>query len=97
MNCGCIKDIETRLVGREYKGKKILKAECIDRALVIVEKDGKSAFETITNSEFELEVEGMKRVQKQSMLHSYCPWCGTKIERGSIDKPEGKEAADGKG
>jgi hypothetical protein len=81
MNCKCIERIEKELVGREFGTKKlrVTKAELVSVGLIF----GKSTMKHITCSELSLTVDGMRRPQKQSLLHSFCPFCGTKIEKES--------------
>lgn len=92
MNCNCVENIKEKLLGLEYKGtaKVIKKVSLLNGALM------SPAFNLVTNSDFEVEVEGMKRPQKQSVIHRFCPWCGDKIEKdGQEAATEGKEATNG--
>lgn len=81
MNCKCIENIEKKLIGMEFgnKKKKVTKAKIISVALMFGEK----TLECITNSEVEIEVDGYKKPQKQTLVHSFCPFCGTKIKKES--------------
>lgn len=89
MKCTCVTDIEKRLVGREFKKEQIVtKARMINGALIMIKKDGVFQFDLITNSDFEVEVEGMKRKQTQTVNHNFCPFCGVKISDDETKEPQ---------
>lgn len=79
MNCTCIHDIEKKFVGFEFgdKKNKVIKAEFISAALMF----GENSLTTVTNSEVLLTVERAKRPKVQSIMHSFCPFCGVKISK----------------
>ncbi len=67
--CNCISELEDKLVKEgSYKGKKILRAENQNWALM---------FNTPSRVflEIEVEVEGMRKKQIQNVLATYCPFC----------------------
>jgi hypothetical protein len=72
--CKCIKNLEKKMVGNLHKGKKIIKAEYISAALLF-----EDSFTGIkSTSQLELTVEGLKKPVIQTMVHTYCPFCGEK-------------------
>jgi len=78
MNCKCIEEIEARVVKEfKFKGKHPITKCDIESAIIF----GDTGLYSITCSEMELTVEGMKRNQTQKLMHSYCPFCGVKIEK----------------
>lgn len=80
MNCDCRKTLAAELVNNQtFKGKPITKAE-IDMSLISIEKEsGGKILAGCTYTEAEIIVEGYKRPQKFSILHSFCPFCGVAI------------------
>jgi hypothetical protein len=79
MNCTCVQDIEKKFIGIEFgeKKKKINKATLTSSALLF----GDNKLTRVTCSVIDLEVEGYKRTQSHNMIHSFCPFCGVKIEK----------------
>ncbi|MEP7317196.1 MAG: hypothetical protein ABI921_00590 [Panacibacter sp.] len=77
MNCKCITDIEKKLVGMDHKNRKILKAKFLSMGFLLTH----NSMISVTSSEIELEVEGMKKKPIQNIFHSWCPFCGTKISK----------------
>ena len=71
--CKCISNLEKKMIGREVKKKKVIKASFISAALM---------FEPIaqmrTISQMELYFEGQKKPLIQNVIHGYCPLCGEK-------------------
>lgn len=89
MKCTCVTDIEKRLIGHEFKkGQRVTKARMINGGLMMIKKDGVLQFDLITNSDFEFEVEGMKRKQTQPVNHNFCPFCGVKISEDETKEPQ---------
>jgi hypothetical protein len=76
MKCNCINEIETEVAKRDYQGKKIKSVKFLSAVLIF----GIGKAEKITTSELEAEVEGMKKKPTINMVHTYCPFCGTKIK-----------------
>jgi formate dehydrogenase maturation protein FdhE len=70
--CTCIKELENKMVGREFKNKKVESASFISAALMLSSGIVQSC------SEIELEIEGQKKKGIQKVLHTYCPFCGEK-------------------
>lgn len=79
-NCKCASLLEKRLVNQMGKldGRKITKASVPQ---IFLFRDNGVVSSTYTEIEF--EVEGLVRPKKQKVLHSYCPYCGVKINKGS--------------
>lgn len=76
MNCNCIKDIEQKVLDRKvYDNRSILSAKMLGYSYMM------PSFEIVTNTEIELELEGLKKPKTVNMMHSYCPFCGTKIKK----------------
>lgn len=71
MKCDCIRSIEKRLLEDEN----ILDAEVLTAGIIF----GKTT-ELITHTEFGVTVKGKKKQQIKNVLHSFCPFCGTKIK-----------------
>jgi hypothetical protein len=78
--CNCIKEIEDKMVGRDHKGKKIKEAQLISAAIMFGD------FKTRTVSEMELTLEGQKKIAKQNIIHSYCPFCGKEYPKLKDEK-----------
>ena len=70
--CNCISEFEAKMIGREHKGKKVIKAEITSAAIMF------SSFSRQMTGEMEFTMEGGKRPMKQNLVYSYCPFCGTK-------------------
>jgi hypothetical protein len=73
--CDCAKKLEKEIpLTQMFKGKKILKAEL---PWAFLFKSGMKLY-----FEAEIEVEGMKKKQKMSIIFSHCPFCGEEIKEG---------------
>ena len=85
MNCTCITDVPKKILekGLKFKNKKVLKVDLISVAFIF----SGPGIGTVTTSELKLEVEGLKSPQKQSILHSFCPFCGVSTHK-DLEKPE---------
>lgn len=70
--CDCIKNIETKMIGRIIKNKPVVKADFISGAFI--EPD----FKLVSTSIIEYKLEGQNKVNKQNIMHTYCPFCGEK-------------------
>lgn len=70
--CTCIKDFEKKMIGRQFKNKKVVKAEMVSAALMF---DGSGVKASL---DIELHLEGQKKVFIQKAIASYCPFCGVK-------------------
>lgn len=81
MNCGCIarieKDVTTRL-GEQGRFKKPIKKVEMQGVVIRVTKD--LGLQSATANTLQIELEGQKKKETMQMMHSYCPFCGTKIE-----------------
>ena len=76
MNCNCIEDVEKKVLETEtYDKRKILSTQIIGCSYMM------PTFEKVTNTEIELELEGLKKPKVVKIQHSYCPFCGTKIKK----------------
>lgn len=71
--CNCVKELEKKLVGTEWKKKKILKSEYVSGAIIF-----SSPVRFQTTGEAEVEVEGGKKKLVVPIVHSHCPFCGEK-------------------
>jgi len=77
MQCDCIKGIEKKILDMEkWQGKTIEKVEFVSKALIF-----SNPLEVLTTSEIEIKVEGRKSSLKQSIMHTYCPFCGVKTKK----------------
>ena len=77
MNCNCLETVpQTVLEKQRYKGHPIGHCKIKETAF----QYGSEGFKRFTCSTLELEVEGRKTPVQVTMAHSYCPFCGTKIE-----------------
>lgn len=70
--CTCIKDLENKMVGREFENKKVESASFISAALMLGSGIVKSC------SKIEVEISSQKKKGIQKVLHVYCPFCGEK-------------------
>jgi len=83
MNCECLTNTEKKLLdnynANEKNKKKALSAS-IEKGFIFGKK-----LQTITYSNVAFQLEGQKKECKLRLFHSFCPFCGIKIER---DNPE---------
>lgn len=81
MNCGCVtrieNDVKAKLTEQGRFKKPIKEVEMQGVAMVITKDLG---LQSITANEIYIELDGQKKKEKMRMVHSYCPFCGTKIE-----------------
>ncbi len=78
MNCNCIDTIEQNVLDREkYDGRKIDSVKFISMAYMMPD------FSIVTNSELELELEGLKRPKIVKINHTFCPFCGKSIKEAN--------------
>ncbi|MDD4971999.1 MAG: hypothetical protein PHT07_21440 [Paludibacter sp.] len=75
MNCTCIDDINKEMIGQEIAHKIITKAQLLGVAFLFNNAG------TTTYTEMEYEYEGCKRPKKINIMHTFCPFCGVKIEK----------------
>lgn len=73
--CDCIDKFKKKMIGFDYKGKKVIKAKFISAAIMF------SSFKLQATGEIELTLEGGKRPIKQSVVYSFCPLCGKKYPK----------------
>lgn len=70
--CSCVENLEKRVVKEQpLKGKQVLKAKLQSQVYLF------KSSQIVTSTVLELEVEGRKSPIKQSVIHSYCPFCGS--------------------
>ena len=73
--CNCISKLQKDMVGRQFKGKKIAKAEFVSAAFI-----GPN-FELKATGELELLFDDGKKKGKQSVVYTFCPFCGIKYRQ----------------
>ena len=82
MNCNCLTQIEEKMLNKFYEDnrykKPVLKVE-IEKGLIF----GKE-LTTRTYCSVEIELEGQKKKVKQNLMHTYCPFCGVKVEKEEL-------------
>jgi hypothetical protein len=78
MNCNCITDIKNQLLDIKVgpREKKAISASILSGAIMRVN----NRMELVTTSEFELTLDGQKKKEIQNIVHSFCPFCGIKID-----------------
>lgn len=77
MNCDCLNTIpETIILNKHYKGKQVTKAKIKETSFQFSAKGVKQ----FTCSTLECEIIDRRSPVKVTLAHSYCPFCGTKIE-----------------
>jgi hypothetical protein len=81
MACGCITDIEKRMVAHANQSGRIkgvvTKADLKGVCFPIFDLGLRIA----TYSDVELTVEGKKRPMKTTIQHNFCPFCGERYEK----------------
>jgi hypothetical protein len=84
MNCDCIKEVESGLIGKPLNGKEIVEAE-----MVAVGFSGPK-MEVKTYSEVEILYKGHTRKKKIPVHHNFCPFCGISLtdSKKNIKVPE---------
>jgi hypothetical protein len=75
MNCKCIENIEAQTLKMKYKNSTVERAQFISAALM------GSKLQMVTTSEIEVTLVGVKKKYNVPIAHSYCPFCGKKIEK----------------
>ncbi|PTX13136.1 hypothetical protein C8N40_11358 [Pontibacter mucosus] len=80
MNCNCIREIKEQ-VERELimKGKKVVRVTVPTELLICENERGAQEVKAVTFSELHVQLEELERHQKAIFIHSYCPYCGTKV------------------
>lgn len=81
MNCDCIESIEKDAKARlseQGRYKKPIKEVKMQGVIIRVTKD--MGLQSATASTLQIELDGQKKKETMHMVHSYCPFCGTKIE-----------------
>lgn len=78
MSCNCIEDLEQKILHKfnndgQHKGK--VKSARIHQALLF----GKQTIAR-TYCKVDLTIEGRKSKVQTDLIHSYCPFCGKKLE-----------------
>ena len=68
--CKCITELEKNIVGRDWKKKKVIKANFISGALMF------SSGTYQASGEVEATLEGGKKPVKIPIIYSHCPFCG---------------------
>jgi hypothetical protein len=81
MNCECVSNLEKQLIGTQHKQRQINKVTWLSKAFVI----HGNKLNMVTNSELELELEGMKRPVILCVNHNFCPICGDKIDKSDSE------------
>ena len=78
-NCNCISDTETRIkkhvIEKEIFKKPVKSASLKSVAVTFPHFIRRSV------SEIEFELEGQKKKPTISIFHTYCPFCGVKVEK----------------
>lgn len=77
--CDCIEDLQQKIKdhctkNKTYK-KPIKRVKIEDKILILGDK-----LQLKTVSNFEIELEGQKKKPLMPVTHSYCPFCGEKID-----------------
>lgn len=76
MKCECISEIPKKMIRQgNWKGKKLTDATLQETALLFLP----GRIESVTYSTFKCDVEGYKQPVEIKFQHTYCPFCGTKI------------------
>ncbi len=57
--CNCIKNLEKKMIGREYNHKKVVKAELVTASLIFSNEMDTHSIQT--HSEIECQLEGQKK------------------------------------
>ncbi len=78
--CNCIQELQKKVIGTDWKGKKIVSAKFLSMAFM------GPTFSSKSTSELEATVDGMKKPQIIPIVHSFCPFCGKEY----VDKKEDK-------
>jgi hypothetical protein len=73
MNCNCIKEKETALIGQIIGHKKVTRAEVISGVLSF------ENFKFLSTSEVRLTFDGVNKKRVIPLAHAFCPFCGVKI------------------
>jgi hypothetical protein len=78
MKCNCIKELEKNIL-EQYNKKN--KKEAVKATIKIgYVADGKKIF-PLPYSIVELEFAGQEKKDKMNLLHSFCAFCGAKIDK----------------
>jgi hypothetical protein len=85
MNCSCIADIEKKVFAKvstngRFK-KPVLSVQMEGVGLFVV---GNTMVACTVNM-LAVRLDGQKKIEKMTMSHTYCPWCGVKIEKTATD------------
>ena len=79
MNCTCISRIEKKITAHlleNGKFKKPVKSVRMDGTVMTFEKNAVTRTANFIN----IELEGQKKLERMSMIHTFCPFCGVKQE-----------------
>ena len=81
MNCTCISDMENKALAQLKESDQFNKPVKAVRIKGVVIQFGGTKAVVRTINVLEIELEGQKKKQTMSMVHSFCPFCG--IKQGS--------------
>jgi len=87
MNCNCLEIIEGKMCTRfneqnRYGKNSVVKVSINEKALMFSDDLSQSQIKTYSTIKIELS-NGKKK--NEDLLHSYCPWCGKKIENENAE------------
>ena len=75
MKCDCIETIESEVKESGFGGKKVTKAT-IETSFVF----GKKGMYSTTSTNFHITLDGAKKPKVIQVMHTFCPFCGVKIQ-----------------
>lgn len=76
MKCNCVTNIQDKFLNEfKIKEQPMVKAQILEVSILFSENPS-----TCTYSNIELTVMGKNKPITKQILHSFCPFCGTKIK-----------------
>lgn len=88
MKCNCISEIEEKVqanITERGLYKKPVRRVTLQGVTFVVNGN---RMETKTYNTMDIELDGQKKHETLSMVHSFCPFCGTKINDSTVGAVE---------
>ncbi|NOR69999.1 MAG: hypothetical protein GQ532_09965 [Methylomarinum sp.] len=88
MNCNCISEVTARLKSHLVENPQFKKPVVDVQLSEVAMLFGKGDLKSCTYTTLLITLEGQKKKNKTDILHSFCPFCGVKIEDNQPDALE---------